>query len=215
MQARDHDVQLRQQLVGKIEFAVGQNVHFAAGEKPEIAPCRGDLFVDFFHRLELVAQARGVEAVGDERRFRVIGDGPVSAPQFAHVRGDVLQGVPAITPVRVVVQRALEIGPFDELWQLVLFRRGKLALVLAQLRRNVRKVEFLINLLFGPAGDQQFRVARLLLRLEEAVFVEAQSAFDGALAHHDIVFFASGEIGQRERKFRVADHPQIGLNAAL
>ena len=145
----------------------------------------------------------------------MIGDGPVSAPQFAHVRGDILQGVPAITPVRVVVQRALEIGPFDELRQLVLFRRGKLTLVLAQLRGNVRKVEFLINLLFGPAGDQQFRVARLLLRLEEAVFVEPQSAFDGALAHHDIVFLAPGEIGQRERKFRVADHPQIGLNAAL
>ncbi len=49
---------------------------------------------------------------------------------------------------------------------------------------------------------------------EKAVFVEAQAALDGALAHDDVVLLAAGEIGQGERKFRVADHAQIRLDAA-
>ena len=145
----------------------------------------------------------------------MVGDRPVSTAQFARVCRNILQRMPAVAPVRVIVQRPFEVGPLDELGQIVLFRRCEFAFVLAQLRRDVGQVEFLENLLLRLAGHPQVRVARFLLRLEQAVFVEAQAAFDGALAHDDVVVLAAGEVGERERKLRVSHNAQVGLNATL
>ena len=58
------------------------------------------------------------------------------------------------------------------------------------------------------------RVAGFLLGLEQAVFVQAQAALDGALAHDDVVLLAAGEISKREGKLGVAHHAQIRLDAA-
>ena len=71
-----------------------------------------------------------------------------------------------------------------------------------------------INFVFGGAGHAKFRVARFLLGLEQAVFVEPQTARDGALPHHYVVFLAAGEVREREGKFFIRHHAQVGLNAA-
>src|SRR5438445_7713619 len=41
---------------------------------------------------------------------------------------------------------------------------------------------------------------------------DALPILDGPLAHDDVVLLAAGEIGQCEREFRVAHHPQVALD---
>ena len=117
--------------------------------------------------------------------------------------------------VRMVVQRAAQIRPLDQFRQIVFLRRGKFAVVLAQFRLDVRQIQLFKNFLLGLARHQQFRVARFLLRFEQAVFVQPQAALDRPLPHHDVVLLAAGEIRQRKRKFPVAHHAQIALDAAF
>ena len=145
----------------------------------------------------------------------MVGDRPVFEAQFLHVFRDFFQRVVAVAPVRVVVQRAFQIRPFDQFRQVVFLRRRKFAVILAQFRRHKRQVQFRKNVLLGLARHEQFRVARFLLRFEQAVFIQPQPALDRPLAHHDVVLLAAGEIRQRERKFRVAHHAQIALDAAF
>ena len=150
-----------------------------------------------------------------ERRARVVGDGPVIAAQPAHVVGDLLERLGAIAPVGVVVQRALEIGPLDEARDFARLAGVELTLVLAQLRRDVGEVERGEDVLLGFAVEPQLGVAGFLGAFEQAVLVEAQAAGDGALAHGDVVLFAAGEVGLRERILGVADDAQVALDSAL
>src|SRR5438034_1264694 len=95
------------------------------------------------------------------------------------------------------------------------FRQQVIGKVEFAVRRDVGQVEFLKNVFLRFARHPQLRVAGFLLRLKQAVFVEAQAAFDGALAHDDVVVLAAGEVGERERKLRVSHNAQVGLNATL
>ena len=113
------------------------------------------------------------------------------------------------------MQRALEVRPLDQARQRPLLRQRDFAHVLAHLRRDIVQAELLEHLLLGPAFHQQLRVARFLLGMEQAVFVQPQPAIDRALAHDDVMLLAAGEIQQRRGILRVADHPQVGLDAAL
>ena len=67
--------------------------------------------------------------------------------------------------------------------------------ILAQFRRHVGEVQRGENVLLGFAIEPQVGVARFLFAFEQAVFIEPQATFDGAAAHHDVVFLA-GEVGE-------------------
>ena len=169
---------------------------------------RGDL-------LELLPHARRVEAVGLKGGLRMVRDAPVSQAEFAHRLGNLLRALVAVAPGGVIVQRALQVRPLDQARERPLLGQRDLAHVLAHLRRDIVQAELLEDLLLGPALDQQLRVARFLLRAEQAVFVQPQAAINRPLAHDDVVLLAAGEIHQRRGILRVADHPQVGLDAAL
>ena len=139
MQARHDDIQFRQNVIVEIQL-VFQNVHLAAGQQPEIAPARGDFIVYFFDFQNLFAQAFCIQPVRLKRSFRVVGDRPICQAQFFHVGGDFFQRIFAVAPVRVIVQRALQIRPFDEARQIIFFRRQKFAVVLAQFRRHINQI---------------------------------------------------------------------------
>ncbi len=76
--------------------------------------------------------------------------------------------------------------------QPALERRLNLAAVLAQLGRNPRQAELLVNLLFGFAGH-----ALLVVHAQQSVFVQRQAQFQRAGAQQDVVFLAAGEILHR------------------
>ncbi len=65
--ARHDHIQFGQEVVGKIEFAVLQNVHFRAGEQAEVGSLPGQRLVDLFDFFELLTDSRGIQAVGLER----------------------------------------------------------------------------------------------------------------------------------------------------
>ena len=115
----------------------------------------------------------------------------------------------------MIMQRAFELRPFEQLGQRAFFAGGEFAMVFTQFRRHVRQIERRKNLRLVRTLDQQFWIARFLLGFEQAVFVEPQAALNRALAHDDVVFLAAGEIGEGERKLRVAHDAQIALDAAL
>ena len=69
MDARHHDLEVRQHIIGKVEFAIRQDVHLAAGEQAKIAAFLREFFVDLFHRVELFAQTICVQAVRHEGRL--------------------------------------------------------------------------------------------------------------------------------------------------
>ena len=88
-------------------------------------------------------------------------------------------------------------------------------MVLAQLWLHVGQVQFAENVFLRVARQAERGVAGFLGGAEETVFVEAQAARDGPLAHDDVVLLAAGEVGEREGILGVAHHAQVGLNAAL
>ena len=146
----------------------------------------------------------------------MVGDGPVFQSESFHVIGDFLQAVVPVAPDRMIVQGASQVRPLDRACgRLIFFAGGKLAVVFTQFRRHKRQIQFGKNFRFVPARHEQFGIARFGFGFEQAVFIQPQTALNRALAHDDVVLLAAGEIGQGKRKFPVADHPQIALNAAL
>ena len=121
----------------------------------------------------------------------------------------------AVAPIAVIVQAALEIGPLDEARDVAILGGVKFPAILAQFRRHVGEVQRGENVLLGFAIEPQLGVARFLFAFEQAVFIEPQATFDGAAAHHDVVFLAAGEVGEGAGVFRIIHHPQVRLNAAL
>ena len=113
------------------------------------------------------------------------------------------------------MERATEVGPLEQARELASLGGGELAVVLAQLRLDVSQIQCAEDVFLRVAGQAERGVAGLLGRAEEAVFVEAQAARDGPLAHDDVVLLAAGEVGEREGILRVAHHAQVGLDAAL
>ncbi len=88
-------------------------------------------------------------------------------------------------------------------------------MVLAQFRRDVDQIQLRENLLLSLAGDEQLGIAGFLLGREQAVFIEPETALDGALPHRHVVLFAAGEIGQGKGKLGIANHPQVRLQSTL
>jgi 3' terminal RNA ribose 2'-O-methyltransferase Hen1 len=145
----------------------------------------------------------------------MVGDGPIAQAEFLSLDGDFFEGHAAVAPSGMVVEGAFELRPFDEAGKLIFFGGGDFAVVFAEFGRDVNKTELMENFFFGAAGDEEGGVAGFDGGFEKAVFVQAQAAFDGALAHDNVVFLAAGEVSEGEGKFGVADDAEIGLNAAF
>ena len=104
MHAGDHDVEFGEQVVIEVQFAGGENIHFAAGQQAEVMAFVGEPGVDVGHLVQLLAQALGGESVRLKGRFRVIGDCPVGETQLDRHLGDLLDRLVTVTPVGVIVQ---------------------------------------------------------------------------------------------------------------
>ena len=213
MEAGHHDLEFREQIIREIQ-ALAQDVHLGAAQQPEVSAFGRQAGIEFFHLGQLLAQPHGIEAVGLKRRLRMIGDRPIFAAQLVGVRGDLLERVAPVAPRRVIVQRAAEVRPFEQAWDFPALRGGKLAVILAQFGRHVGQVQRLKNLLLRAARQPQRRIAGFFRRAKHPVFIEPQPAGNRALTHDDVVFFAPGEIRERERILFVRHDSQIGLDAA-
>ena len=90
--------------------------------------------------LDLLLHLRRVNAAGLEGGLGVVGDSPVRAAEAAHMLGNFRQALAAIAPVAVIMQRALEISPFNEARDVVRLGSLKLPAILAQFRWHIGQV---------------------------------------------------------------------------
>ena len=124
--ARDHEVQLREQVEWQIQLAVRQDIHFDAAQQVELR-VRGVLGLDL---LPLSHQAFFIQPVGHAQRLGVIGYGQVGVSQGASRLGHHRDRRGAIAPSSMGVQDAAEITSSNQRWQAIMLGRLDLAPIL-------------------------------------------------------------------------------------
>src|SRR5205823_3272053 len=128
------------------------------------------------------------KTTGDAERLGVIRQRDVLVPALASGFDHFFGRIFAVRPRRMHVKIAANILERDDIRQFALRRSFDLAPVLTQNRRNVRQPEFREDLLFLGASDG------LIVRVEQSVFVQLETLFDGTLAHPDVVGLRAGEV---------------------
>ncbi len=117
MHAGHHDVQPAEQLVGLIEGAVVEDVHFDAGQDAK----RRQFGVEPADQFQLLLQALGGQPAGHGQPRRVVGQGNPFVPEIAGGGRHLRRRAAAVRPVRVGVAVAAQRRP-----QRGGFRRGRL-----------------------------------------------------------------------------------------
>ena len=119
--AGDDDVHLREDVVGEIEVAFGEDVDFDSGEDRDAV----DFLVGFANALDVFDGALVVEAVGEGQVLGVVGDGHVLIAARFRGLGHFFDGVPAVGFDGVHVHVALQVLLRDQRGQGMLLRRDR------------------------------------------------------------------------------------------
>ena len=183
--AGDDDVHLLENRVGEIERAVGQDIHFNAGENLDVA----ELVAYGANALDVFDRALVVEAVGESQILRMVGDGHVFVAVLFGGCGHFFDGVASVGFDGVHVDVALQVGLGDQIGQSVGLGGVDFAQIFAQLGRNVVELELGVNLFFGFSRDRFFGV-----ECGQAVLAEGVTHFQRALAQGHVVGLGAGEI---------------------
>ena len=176
---RHHPVELREQLVGDVDLAVGADVHLDPLQDPERRQRSLRASISSHWRCSRPSR----------RRVRVVAEREVLVAERLRGERHLLDRRLPVRPGRVAVQVAAQVGALDELRQLALARRVELAAVLAQLGRDVRVAEVRVELLL--VGSRE-----LLARLggRDGVLGDGEAAAHGVLAQRDVVVLRAGEV---------------------
>ena len=116
-----------------------------------------------------------VEAVRHRERLAVIGNGQVLQPRVARRHRHRLDVFAAVGFGRVRVNVAANVFERDEVRQRALFGGFDLAAPFAQLGRDLRQTEGVVNLRFRPSGHE-----RPVVHAKKTVLVQLESARDGS-----------------------------------
>ena len=150
-----------------------------------------------------------VEAVRHRERLAVIGNRQVLQPGLARRERHRLDVFAAVGLGGVRVNVAADVLERDEVRQRAPLGRVDLAAPLAQLGRNLRQTERVVDLRLGPPGHE-----RPVVDAKETVLVQLEPARDRSVAQRDVVRFRSGEILHGRAAALLGHEPEIGLDAA-
>ena len=106
-------------------------VHLDAAEEAKGVAVVLKLLVNRGNFLELFFNTRFVEAVGLKGCLGMVGDCPLGEAEAAHLFGDFLDAFMAVAPIAVIVQRAFEVGPFNEAREVSVLRGVEFTAILA------------------------------------------------------------------------------------
>jgi len=155
----------------------------------------------------LPQKAPAIEPVDHGQALGMLGDPEVFETLLLRSLGHLLQRAVTIGGDRVVVQIAAQVRALDQGWQQAVTCGLDLAAVLAQLRGDVGQIDGGEDTLFRLAGQA-------LVILEDAVFVDLESAGPGQSANRNIVGFVSGEVVQGRAEASPLHHPKVHLQPA-
>ncbi len=141
----DDDVELGEQFVVVVEVAVVEDVDLAAGEDGDVLV----LFRGGADGLDVVFEAVGGEAVGDDAAFAVVGDGDGVHAAALGFFGEFVDGEAAVGGGGVGVEVGPDVGEFDEAGCV---REGEFAAVLADFGGDVGEAEGLVDAFFIGAA---------------------------------------------------------------
>ena len=206
----DDDIQLGEEIVVVVEPAVGEDVHLRAGEDGDAA----GRTVGLAHGLDVLAETLRREPVGLHAGPGVIGHRDGVEAAGSGLLGEPFDREPPVGGEGVGVQLGGDVGQLDQVGQ----NRVELAAILAELGRNPRQPQSLVDGLLGGRGHRLD--APLLGGLvlpgavgKEAVLVEPQLSLDRPLPQEHIVLLGAGEVEQGRPEGPFVDDPQIDLNA--
>ena len=92
MDAGDDDVHLGEHGVGEIERAIGEDIHFDAGEDADAV----ELLSGSADALDVLSGALVIESIGEGEVLGVVGDGHVFVAAIAGGLGHFFDGAPAV-----------------------------------------------------------------------------------------------------------------------
>lgn len=183
----DDVIQFLEERVGKIKLAAFEDIALGAGEES----ARGFSGVEGANFCDLFFEAWGIEAVGLERGFGVIGDPEPFEAEFGRGLGHGGEGILPITGDGVVVEATTDLGAGEELGEGIFFGGVDFPAVFAEFRGNKSEAESAVEglLVFEFEGGLRFS-------FEQTPFAEVEAAVNGALAEGDIVFLGTSEVSE-------------------
>ena len=130
VQTGDDHFQLRKEIVLEIE-TLFKDIYLDAAEKAEGVAVVLELPIDGSDFPELFLNARFVKSVGLKGCLGMVRDGPLGEAETAHVLGNLLEAFVAVTPVAVIVQGSLEVGPLNKARDITALGGGEFTAILA------------------------------------------------------------------------------------
>ena len=150
-----------------------------------------------------------VEAVGHRKSLAVIRYGQVVQPRLPGSPRHRLDVFAAVAFSRVGMGVAAYVLELDQMWQSATLGSLELSVPLAQLGRNFRQAQRLVNVCLGSSRHEG-----PVVDAKQAVFVQLEPASDGPVAQRDVVRFRSGEVLHRRTPALFGDETKVSLNAA-
>lgn len=186
----DHVIQFLKERIGKIEFSAFENIALRSRKESTLRFLR----VEDFDLFDLFFQAFGVQAVGLERGFGVIGNAQPLEPQFG---GGLRHGGESILPVAgqsVIVEASADLIARQEIRQLIFFRGGDFPAIFAKFGGDEGKTQRPVKIFFVFEFEGSFRFS-----FEQTPFTEVEALVDGALAKRNIVLLGASKVGEGRR----------------
>ncbi len=152
----------------------------------------------------------GRHVVAEPVRGRVVGDREVFPAAPHGLLGHLLQRLAAVTQRRVAVQVAAQVAQLDQLRQRAVGGGLELPAALAQLGRDPRVAQPLVDLLLGRALQR-----RAVLVAQDPVLAHVQPAPDRGLAQLHVVGLRAREVLQDVAELLRRDDPQVHLHARV
>ena len=207
----DDHVETREQLVGKIEPAVGADLQLAAEQEPKALRrslgrrlagvlLAREALVEFGDQLPLRFDRVRRQATRDCQRLAVIGEDLVGIAATAPGLGHLLDGMHSIGPIRMGVAVPAQVGQRDERRQSADDGRLDLASVLSQLWLDERQVEEAVSLGLrrerSQLGVQPAERLAVVAQAKESLLRQRPASISCTTTQPDVVSFAPREVDE-------------------
>ena len=207
-------VELFEEAVFKVEFAVVEDVDFGAGEDVNFEVAGG---IESADCLDLAGEPFFVESVGLEAGFGVVGDADIFPAFVLSGLCHFFKGAASVGGGGVVVEAASEVWLSHEFGEGGILSGGfDFALAFPHFGGDVLQAEGGEDVGFGIGGDGAFApYVFLFFGGSQAPFAEVEAFCQGQLPHLDVVVFGAGKVVKGEEVLFRRNYAEVRLEAVF